>query len=111
MPTGAPASGRFISEAAWCCLSARLRLSQREQQIARMILDDFKELRIAREMGLSVHTVHTHLERLYRKLGVSSRVQLVVRLASCHLAVTAEPGSLLPPICAKASAGLCPLDG
>ena len=33
---------------------------------------------IALELGISQHTVHTYLSRLYRKLGVTSRVQLVL---------------------------------
>jgi DNA-binding CsgD family transcriptional regulator len=32
---------------------------------------------IARALGLSYHTVCSYLERIYRKLGVSSRVEAV----------------------------------
>ena len=32
-------------------------------------------------LGISPHTVHTHLERLYRKLGVGSRVALTTKIA------------------------------
>lgn len=65
----------------WTAVCDRLGLSPREREIAMGVLIDEKELRIAQRLGISPHTVHTHTERLYHKLGVSSRVQLVVRLA------------------------------
>jgi DNA-binding CsgD family transcriptional regulator len=55
-------------------------LSERERQIAEAVFDDQKESVIAVHLGISSHTVHTHLERLYRKLGVTSRVTLVSRV-------------------------------
>lgn len=99
----------FLSQQAWDYIARKLGLSHREQQIARGILADRKELAIARRLGISEHTVHTHLERLYRKLGVSSRLQLVILLARRHIEWTAEPGSPLPPICGDRTAGRCPL--
>lgn len=57
-----------------------LNLSGREQEIARAIFDDRTESSIAEKLGISPHTVHTHVERLYRKLGVGSRTQLVLRV-------------------------------
>jgi len=35
---------------------------------------------VGRHLGMSPHTVHTHLERLYKKLGVASRSHLIVRV-------------------------------
>jgi DNA-binding CsgD family transcriptional regulator len=67
-----------------------LRISDRELQIIQRIFDDRKEFAIADDLTISVHTVHTHLERVYRKLGVSSRVGLVLSILSEYL-------SSLPP--------------
>ena len=55
---------------AWKVIANSLRISDRELQIIQGIFDDRKEFAIADELTISVHTVHTHLERLYRKLGV-----------------------------------------
>ena len=66
-------------------ISHVLGLSRRESEIARHVLDDATEVTIASELSLSSHTVHSYIERLYRKLGVSSRCQLVVRLFAAHL--------------------------
>jgi DNA-binding CsgD family transcriptional regulator len=75
---------------AWRVIANSLCISDRELQIVQRIFDDRKEFAIADELKISVHTVHTHLERLYRKLGVSSRVGLVLSILSEYL-------SSLPP--------------
>jgi DNA-binding NarL/FixJ family response regulator len=75
---------------AWKTIANSLRISARELEIIQGIFDDRKELAIADELKISTHTVHTHLERLYRKLGVSSRLGLVLCILSEYL-------SSLPP--------------
>jgi len=75
---------------AWKAIARSLRISDRELQIIQGIFDDRKEFAIADELKISMHTVHTHLERLYRKLGVSSRVGLILCILSEYL-------SSLPP--------------
>ena len=98
----------MLDEQAWRELGRHLKLSPREIEIARCILDDCKETAIASELGISPHTVRTHVERLYRKMGVRSRVEFVVRLVDEYLRLVREAGSRLPPICADHSAGRCP---
>src|SRR5499426_2051284 len=80
----------ILSNDAWKTIANSLRISDRELEIIQGIFDDRKELAIADELKISMHTVHTHLERLYRKLGVSSRIALVLCILSEYL-------SLLPP--------------
>lgn len=70
----------MFSDDAWRHLARALRLSGRESEILQAVFDDQKESCIAANLGISAHTVHTHLERLYRKLRVSSRVALVLRV-------------------------------
>jgi DNA-binding CsgD family transcriptional regulator len=70
----------FLPADRWSVISAQLELSNREMQIVALILHDEAEASIARELGISSHTVHTHLERLYRKVNVSSRCELVLRV-------------------------------
>ena len=76
---------RMLSEARWCAIGEALRLSGRELQIVRCLFDDLTEAAIALELGISAHTVHTHLERLYRKLGVVSRCGAILRVFSEHV--------------------------
>jgi DNA-binding NarL/FixJ family response regulator len=80
----------ILSSNAWRRIAKSLRISDRELQIIQEVFDDQKEFAIADDLTISVHTVHTHLERLYRKLGVSSRVTLVLYILSEYL-------SSLPP--------------
>jgi len=84
-----PFTGReLMSSAAWRDLAHALNLSPREACIVQSVFDDRSELAIAHELGISSHTVHTHFERLYHKLGVASRVELVVRIVAEHLALS-----------------------
>ena len=99
----------MISEQAWLEIARSLRLSPRELQILRGIFDDHTEFAIAVDLGISPHTVHTHIDRLHRKLGVVDRVTLVLRVMDEFLALTLAPGSGLPSICANRMAGCCPL--
>lgn len=72
-------SGRgLFSPTEWHHVANALRLSDRETEIVQCVFDDMKERAIASHLGISAHTVHTHLERLYRKLSVSSRCGLVL---------------------------------
>src|SRR5262245_25662139 len=70
---------------AWTCLGMTLRLSPREMQIVQGVFGDRKEETIAGELGISPHTVNTYFQRLYAKLGVSSRPQLIVRVMAEYL--------------------------
>ncbi|HEV3429667.1 MAG TPA: LuxR C-terminal-related transcriptional regulator [Paraburkholderia sp.] len=53
------------------------RLTHREEQIARLVRDGLSNKAIARDLEVSQPTVKTHLLRMFRKLGVSSRTELV----------------------------------
>jgi DNA-binding CsgD family transcriptional regulator len=72
-------------------IASSLQISDRELQIIQEIFDDRKESAIADDLTISVHTVHTHLGRLYRKLGVSTRAGLILYILSEYL-------SSLPPM-------------
>ncbi len=106
----APTGARFLlCEQTWTVLGDSLRLSRRELEIVRRIFNDQKESAIAADLGISPHTVHTERERLYHKLLINNRPQLVLRVVGEFLALTIAPGSILPPLCASQLAGICPL--
>jgi DNA-binding NarL/FixJ family response regulator len=69
-----------------------LKLSPREQQIVEYVLRgvDSEEM-IAERLGMPRRTVHEHVSRLYIKLHVTSRSQLVLRVFAAHIAL-AEVG-------------------
>jgi DNA-binding NarL/FixJ family response regulator len=71
----------------WLRIAAALNLTRRQLEIVRCLFDNDVQSGIAQRLGVSEHTVHTHVERLYRKLGVSSRCELLIRLFREYLAV------------------------
>jgi DNA-binding NarL/FixJ family response regulator len=53
-------------------------LTEREAQIVRMVAEGLPNLEISSKLGMSPHTVKNHLFRIYEKLGISNRVELVL---------------------------------
>lgn len=52
-------------------------LSLREQEILQRLSTGLRYKEIAAELGLSVHTVRTHLHNVYEKLQVSSKAEAI----------------------------------
>jgi DNA-binding CsgD family transcriptional regulator len=99
----------IFSEEAWSQIALSFQFSRRELQIVRGVFDDLTEMAIASELGISSHTVHTHFERLHRKMGIVDRAELLLRVVSEFLRLTAAADGLLPPICSRRTAGRCSL--
>jgi predicted ATPase/DNA-binding CsgD family transcriptional regulator len=57
-------------------------LTSREQQIAELVAEGLSNAQIAQRLVISKRTVDAHIEHIYGKLGVSSRVQLAAWLTS-----------------------------
>lgn len=53
-------------------------LSPREEQVVALIADGLSNREIALELSLSEHTVKKYLFRIFDKLGISNRVELVL---------------------------------
>jgi DNA-binding CsgD family transcriptional regulator len=53
------------------------RISGREREIGGLLVDGYSAVNIAALTGLSEGTVRTYVRRLYRKLGVCSRAEMV----------------------------------
>ncbi|QCO97529.1 helix-turn-helix transcriptional regulator [Arthrobacter sp. 24S4-2] len=52
------------------------KLSQREREVAVLVVSGMGSAQVARELGIAVNTVNAHLQRIYGKLGVSRRQEL-----------------------------------
>jgi DNA-binding NarL/FixJ family response regulator len=52
-------------------------LSKREREILQKIANGATTKEVAAELGISPHTVKTHLERIFEKLGANDRAQAV----------------------------------
>lgn len=52
-------------------------LTEREDEILRLVADGMSNREIAEQLHLSRYTIESHVKRIYRKLAVSSRVSAV----------------------------------
>jgi DNA-binding CsgD family transcriptional regulator len=57
----------------------RHALSPRELQIARLVADGATNRAIASSLDISLWTVSTHMRRIFAKVGVSSRAEMVAQ--------------------------------
>jgi len=57
-------------------------LTPREEQVVALVADGLSNRDIARELNLSEHTVKKYVFRIFDKLGISSRVELVLYAVS-----------------------------
>ncbi|MGL5082671.1 MAG: response regulator transcription factor [Microcoleaceae cyanobacterium] len=60
-------------------------LSPREHAIARLVARGLPNKLIGKHLGISRWTVATHLRRVYKKLGVTSRAAMTAKLIEDHL--------------------------
>ena len=55
------------------------RLTSRERDVLRLIARGYTYAGTAQRLGLSAHTVASHIKKIYRKLGVHSAGAAVMR--------------------------------
>lgn len=53
-------------------------MSERERQVMRLLADGLNNRDIASKLGITIKTIDKHLEKIYQKLAVSSRVEAVL---------------------------------
>jgi DNA-binding CsgD family transcriptional regulator len=75
---------------------ARAPLTPREKDVVALLVAGSSTRTIAARTGLTVATVHTYLKRIYPKLGVHSRVELVARMAGTERARRGRSDEPLP---------------
>lgn len=76
-------------------------LSRRERDCLRLVARNFSSKEIARELGLSHHTVDDHLKHAISLLGVGSRFEAARLLSAAEgspQALGAQPSSLAEPV-------------
>ena len=53
-------------------------LTPREEQVVALVAEGMGNRQVARELNLSEHTIKKYLYRVFEKLGISTRVELVL---------------------------------
>ena len=56
-----------------------LGLTPRETDVFRLLLEGYTLRETADRLGIKYSTVNTHMTAVYKKLGVSSRAELIIR--------------------------------
>lgn len=69
---------RMFSPQEWTEIRCDLSLPPRQADVVEQLLLGHSDKQIARELGMSVPTVRTHLCRLFSRLGVEDRCELIV---------------------------------
>jgi DNA-binding NarL/FixJ family response regulator len=59
--------------------SRSVQLSPREREVLLLLSRGLGNREIGEELGVSIETVKTHIERLYKRLGVTSRTDAVAK--------------------------------
>lgn len=62
-----------------CDAEEKVQLTQREFEVLKSIMSGMKDRDIADALGISEHTVRSHVKSIYRKLKVSSRSQAAIQ--------------------------------
>jgi LuxR family maltose regulon positive regulatory protein len=57
--------------------STAFELSQQEMRVLQMLLADHTAEEIARRLSLSMETIRSHMRRIYRKMNVHSRDEMM----------------------------------
>lgn len=63
-------------------VSGEEMLTRREKDVVRLVAEGFSNREIAQQLGLSTHTVKNYLFKIFEKLGISSRAELVMYILS-----------------------------
>jgi PAS domain-containing protein len=76
-PVGARSRARATEET-----PSVLELPESLRPVARLLAAGWADKDVAQDTGLTLSTVRTYVQRIYRRLGVASRIELAERLAS-----------------------------
>lgn len=74
----------------WNAIAKDLHLSRQQKRIVEFILVNYRDKQISQAMGLRLPTVRTYLSRIFLRVGVGDRHELVLRLLRLATGVGAE---------------------
>jgi DNA-binding NarL/FixJ family response regulator len=80
--TSLPDSPFSVSQ--WNELAAQLELTPQQAKIVDLILRGLKDKQIATVLKCSFSTVRSHLDRIFSRLDIADRVELILRVYTLH---------------------------
>ena len=79
MPEAADTAEKLTSKSTVCHMAQAYHLSEREVSVMVLLLKGRSMKRTAEELYLSIGTVNTYVKRIYAKMGVHTRQELIDR--------------------------------
>jgi DNA-binding NarL/FixJ family response regulator len=73
------------------------RLTDREWMVLRGLNSEAGEKQLADQLGLSPHTLHSHIKSIYRKVGVQGRLPLLLHAQQALRALRVKQVNGNPP--------------
>lgn len=73
-------TGDIFSEQEWAGLVEDMHMSMREGEITHCLFIGLSDKQIAQKLQMRIPTVRTHMERLFRKLDVNDRQELILNI-------------------------------
>lgn len=70
----------LFSRTQWEYIQKCYRFSDREMQILKSLFDGLDNERIAKKLKIRYNTVRAHFGNIYKRVGVQSKVELVIQL-------------------------------
>lgn len=64
----------------WSRVMARLALPEQQASIVELLVRGLRDKRIARELGIKLPTLRTYFSRIFLRIGVEDRVDLIIRV-------------------------------
>ena len=74
----------LFPEPDWQRIVKHFRLSKRQAEVAALLCRELLVTDVAVQLGISRHAVRHHSKALFRKLGVKSRVGVVLSMMHAH---------------------------
>jgi len=72
----------LFSKSEYTKIAEELALSPRESQIVGQVLSGYSDKQIAQNLEMAVPTIRTHLKRLFLKLDVNDKHELIIHVFS-----------------------------
>lgn len=74
------AIGKVFTKTEWVNLTNHLGLSPKQAEIARQLLEGSSDKQIAQKLDIAIPTVRTYMGRMFVKLDVQDRNELIVNI-------------------------------
>lgn len=70
---------QLFTDSEWAALREQLGLSHRQAQVVELLLVGATDKQIGQELEIAISTVRTYMGRLFEKLDVQDRAELIIR--------------------------------